>query len=117
MSKEDFSLSTPFWQYRTYKKDEYFNNFGSVCTHAGLVIDGVFRSYIIAEKTGDEKNIFFYPPNYVLVASERTPPRRASLSKHLQKQKLIPSIVYVCNLRALLRNRQGLQNILNYRYS
>ena len=68
LSKEDFSISIPYWQSRSYKKEDFFNKCGSVCTYAGLVVNGIFRSYVINEKTGEEKNVFFYPPNYVLVS-------------------------------------------------
>lgn len=68
MSQEDFQLSIPFWEYRSFKKDEHFNKAGSICWQAGFVLDGVFRSYIASPKSGEEKNIFFYPPSWVLVS-------------------------------------------------
>jgi hypothetical protein len=60
MSKDNFLLSIPFWEFRSFKKDEHFNKAGSVCWQAGFVLSGVFRSYIVSPKTGEEKNIFFW---------------------------------------------------------
>ena len=33
----------------------------------GFVVSGIFRSYIIDKKTGEEKNIFLYPKNQFVV--------------------------------------------------
>lgn len=60
LSKEDFDLSIPAWHIATYKKGDVFNQQKNVCKHLGFVLDGVFRSYIPDEKTGEEKNVFFY---------------------------------------------------------
>ena len=60
MDKETFDLSLPYWQLRTYKKGEYFNEYKNICKHLGFVIDGVFRIYRTNEETGEEKNMVFF---------------------------------------------------------
>lgn len=67
MPQEEFDRSEPFWHYRTYKKGEYYNMHGNVCKHLGFVIDGVFRSFIIDGRTGEEKNVFLYAANGFVV--------------------------------------------------
>ena len=60
MDRATFELSLPFWQLRTYKKGEYFNEYKNVCKHLGFVINGVFRIYRANEETGEEKNMVFF---------------------------------------------------------
>jgi len=67
MTPEEFELSADCWQYRTYQKGEYYNHYRNVCKYMGFILDGVFRSYIIDEKTGEEKNIFLYSSNGFVV--------------------------------------------------
>lgn len=67
MSADDFELSRPFWKEKLYKKGEYYNEHGTVCKYLGFVVEGVFRSYIIDEKTAEEKNIFLYSSNGFIV--------------------------------------------------
>jgi CRP-like cAMP-binding protein len=67
LSKEAFDLSEPFWQYHEYKKGEVFNKQRSVCQYMGFILQGVFRSYIIDGKTGEEKNVFLYSANGFVV--------------------------------------------------
>lgn len=67
LSAADFSLSEKLWQMRSYKKGDYFNRHKSVCKHLGFVAGGVFRSFVVDEKTGEEKNIFFYSTNGFIV--------------------------------------------------
>ncbi len=67
LSVEDFEKSTPYWQLRTYKKGDYFNEYRNVCKYLGFVMEGVFRSYIIDEKTGEEKNVFLYSGSQFVV--------------------------------------------------
>jgi CRP-like cAMP-binding protein len=64
---EDFNLSLPNWHCKDYKKGDYFNRHKQVCGYLGFVIEGVFRSFVIDEKTGEEKNIFLYPKNQFVV--------------------------------------------------
>lgn len=67
LSAEDFEKSNSCWHFQTYKKGDYFNEYKNVCKYLGFVIEGVFRSYIIDEKTGEEKNVFFYSGNQFVV--------------------------------------------------
>lgn len=67
LSAEDFEKSSSCWHFQTYKKGDYFNEYKNVCKYLGFVIEGVFRSYIIDEKTGEEKNVFFYSGNQFVV--------------------------------------------------
>lgn len=68
MSSEAFQLSTKYWQVKTYKKGDFYNDFQQVCKHLGVVLEGVFRTYYLDEKTADEKNIFFYTDNQMVVS-------------------------------------------------
>ncbi len=67
LNDEDFKLSLPYWHCKEYKRGEYFNEHKEVCIYMGFVISGIFRSYIIDKKTGEEKNIFLYPKNQFVV--------------------------------------------------
>ncbi len=67
MPKEEFDKSSKFWQFAEYKKGEYFNRYKNVCQYMGFVVEGSFRSYIIDEKTGEEKNVFLYSSNGFIV--------------------------------------------------
>lgn len=55
------------WQFQDYKKTDYYNQHKNVCQYLGFVVEGVFRSYIIDEKTGEEKNVFLYSANGFVV--------------------------------------------------
>ncbi len=68
MSHEAFRLSEKYWQVKTYKKGEFHNDFQQVCKHMGFVLEGVFRTYYVDEKSADEKNIFFYTNNQIVVS-------------------------------------------------
>lgn len=63
----DFELSAIFWHQREYKKGEYYNQHKSVCKYLGFITNGFFRSYIIDNKTSEEKNIFLYSKNQFVV--------------------------------------------------
>lgn len=67
LTAADFQLSAPFWHHKTYKKGEYYNQHKAICKNLGFITNGVFRSYIIDEKTGEEKNIFLYSTNGFVV--------------------------------------------------
>ncbi|WP_449400810.1 hypothetical protein [Chryseobacterium wanjuense] len=58
LTEEDFKLSEDFWLPKNYNKGDFYNLRGTVCTYLGFIVDGVFRSYSIDEKTGDEKMFF-----------------------------------------------------------
>lgn len=68
LSKEEFSISEPYWQLREYKKGEFYNEHRTVCKYLGFIIDGVCRSYIIDGKTGEEKNVFLYSSSQFVVS-------------------------------------------------
>ena len=67
LTADDFELSTNFWQQKEYKKGEYYNQHKSVCKYLGFITTGVFRSYIIDNKTSEEKNVFLYSKNQFVV--------------------------------------------------
>ena len=67
LDEDDFQLSARFWHCKTYKKGEYYNKYKSVCKYLGFITEGVFRSFIIDEKTGEEKNVFLYTVNGFVV--------------------------------------------------
>lgn len=67
MPNDEFELSRPHWKLKAYKKGEYYNHHRTVCKYLGFIIDGVFRSYVVDEKTGVEKNIFLYSSNQFVV--------------------------------------------------
>ena len=63
MDKESFALSLPYWQLKTYRKGEFYNEYKNICKHLGFIIDGVFRIYRVNELTGEEKNMLFFGNN------------------------------------------------------
>ncbi|MEL6674387.1 MAG: Crp/Fnr family transcriptional regulator [Bacteroidota bacterium] len=60
MSEEAFALSEGYWREKTFAKGELFNDYKNVCKELGFILQGTFRSYIIDQKSGEERNIFFY---------------------------------------------------------
>jgi CRP-like cAMP-binding protein len=67
LTEEDIQLSLPYWQIKEYKKGEWYNEYRSVCKYLGFAISGCFRSYIINDKNGQEKNVFLYSKNQFVV--------------------------------------------------
>jgi CRP-like cAMP-binding protein len=67
LTREDFKLSESFWVHKTYRKGEFYNQHKSVCKYLGFITTGAFRSYIVDEKTAEEKNIFLYSANGFIV--------------------------------------------------
>lgn len=67
ITPEDFQQSEDMWQLHTYSKGTYYNKQKNICTHMSFILSGVFRSYVIDEKSGDEKNIFLYSSNGFVV--------------------------------------------------
>jgi CRP-like cAMP-binding protein len=67
LSKEDFNLSLPYWSMREYNKGDFYNEHRSVCKYLGFILHGTFRSYIIDEKSNEEKNIFLFSANGFVV--------------------------------------------------
>ncbi len=68
MDSEAFALSIPFWEVRTYKKGEFYNEYKNVCKHLGFITEGVFRSYFVNEQSGEQRNISFFTPNQIIGA-------------------------------------------------
>lgn len=67
MEPEHFALSRKHWQFKQFKKGEFYNEYKNVCKHLGFILDGVFRTYYISDK-GEEKNVFFFTQNQVVVS-------------------------------------------------
>ncbi|RYZ90030.1 MAG: Crp/Fnr family transcriptional regulator [Proteobacteria bacterium] len=64
-------LIKPNWeQYcsKQYEKGEFYNNYKNVCKNLGFIVDGVFRTYYVDSDTGEEKNIFFFSPQQIIVS-------------------------------------------------
>jgi CRP-like cAMP-binding protein len=68
LTAEEFNMSSDLWRQFDYRKGDYFNRHKTVCKYLGFVSHGVFRSYIIDEKTGEEKNVFLYSGNQFVVS-------------------------------------------------
>jgi CRP-like cAMP-binding protein len=68
LTPEEFELSKDLWTLQSYNKWDYFNEYQNVCKYLGFVLEGVFRSYIIDAKTGEEKNVFLYSGNQFVVS-------------------------------------------------
>jgi len=60
ISPADFDLSIDYWQQKTYKKGEFYNEYKNVCRYLGFVLTGVFRIYKFLEPSGVEKNMQFF---------------------------------------------------------
>jgi CRP-like cAMP-binding protein len=67
LDEKDFGQSSLFWRCKTYKKGEYYNEYKSVCKNLGFVTGGVFRSFVIDERTNEQKNVFLYSKNGFVV--------------------------------------------------
>lgn len=68
MSEADFDLSSAFWEPRTYKKGDFYNEYRSICKYLGFIETGIFRNYFIDDRTGAEKNLFFFSETQIVVA-------------------------------------------------
>ena len=67
LSADDFKLSLDYWKHKEYKKGDFYNQHKTVCKYLGFIIDGTFRSYVVGEKNGEEKNVFLYSKNQFVV--------------------------------------------------
>ena len=67
LGEEEFKMSTSFWHTKAYKKGDFFNQQKTICRYLGFINKGVFRSYVIDEKTHEEKNVFLYSKNQFVV--------------------------------------------------
>ncbi len=68
MEEKEFDLSLPYWQRKQYARGEFYNDYKNVCKHLGFILDGVFRTYYINDQTTEEKNVFFFTKNQVVVS-------------------------------------------------
>ncbi len=68
LTEADFKLSEDYWVEKDYKKGEYYNEYRHVCKYLGFTTEGVFRSYYIDSKTEEEKNVFFFSKNQIVVS-------------------------------------------------
>ena len=68
MDETGFSLSESYWQPREFKEKEFYNEHRHVCKYLGFIAEGVFRSYYLDEKKGQEKNVFFFSEHQLVVA-------------------------------------------------
>jgi CRP-like cAMP-binding protein len=67
LTQDDFELSASFWHHKQYKKGEFYNHYQSICKNMGFITSGVFRSFVINQETGEEKNAFLYSANGFVV--------------------------------------------------
>jgi CRP-like cAMP-binding protein len=67
LTEDDFNMSTSFWHTKKYKKGDYFNRQKSICRYLGFIETGAFRSYIIDNKTAEEKNVFLFSQNQFVI--------------------------------------------------
>ena len=68
LNEDNFKMSKSFWHTKNYKKGDYFNQHKNICKYLGFINEGVFRAYIIDEKTAEEKNVFLFSKNQFVVA-------------------------------------------------
>lgn len=68
MDEENFDMSVNAWKPRHFKKGEYYNEYRQVCKYLGFIVDGVFRSYYIDDRSAEEKNVFFFSRHQVVVS-------------------------------------------------
>ena len=68
MEADHFNLSIDYWKQKDFSKNEYYNEYRQVCRHLGFILTGVFRTYYTGEKSTDEKNVFFFSPQQVVVS-------------------------------------------------
>lgn len=66
LDNSNIELSLPYWHSKEYRKGEYYNEYHSVCQNLGFILEGVFRSFIIDDKS-EEKNVFLYSKNQFVV--------------------------------------------------
>ena len=67
LTSDDYNKSTSFWHTKEYKKGDFFNKHKNICRYLGFINTGTFRSYVIDNKTAEEKNVFLYSKNQFVV--------------------------------------------------
>jgi CRP-like cAMP-binding protein len=68
MTAAEFELSRPLWKPKSFERGDYYNQHRHVCKELGFIFSGVFRTYYVDDKTNEEKNVFFFSPNQVVVS-------------------------------------------------
>lgn len=68
MTESAFNLSQEHWENRIFHKGEFFNKYKSVCSYMGFVVSGIFRAFYVSSANGEEKNVFFFSDNQIVVA-------------------------------------------------
>ncbi len=68
MDEKEFGLSEEYWRPKQFSKGDYYNQYRHVCKQLGFIFSGVFRTYYIDGKTNEEKNVFFFSKNQVVVS-------------------------------------------------
>lgn len=68
ISRADLELSREYWKLYTFKKGEYFNEYGNICKYLGFVISGVFRTYYIDNNLPKDNNLLLYTNNDFVTA-------------------------------------------------
>lgn len=99
MTPDEFRNSLSCWQQRSFKKGEYYNERHHICKNLGFILHGTFRSYIIEEKTGEEKNVFLYSSDQFVV-SFKSFINQAPCDYHTQA--LTDSVIWYINIIDLL---------------
>jgi signal-transduction protein with cAMP-binding, CBS, and nucleotidyltransferase domain len=67
LTADEFKMSISFWNTKKYKKGDFFNQHKNICRYLGFINTGTFRSYVIDNKTAEEKNVFLYSKNQFVV--------------------------------------------------
>jgi CRP-like cAMP-binding protein len=68
IDEDAFNLARHLWKEKTYKKGEFYHEYKSVYKYLGFIIKGVFRSYYIHPETMEERNMFFYTDQQIVVS-------------------------------------------------
>ncbi|MNU24760.1 Cyclic nucleotide-binding domain protein [compost metagenome] len=110
LSKEDVALSLPYWKKFSYKKGEYFNQYGNVCQHLGFIVSGIFRTYYIDDNL-KENTVFIYTPNEFVTAF-RSMVQRIPCIYYVQA--LVPSYIvsiHINDLESLYSKSKGWERV------
>lgn len=103
ITPEDFELSAGYWKDKIFRKGDYYNEYRHVCQHLGFITDGIFRSYTVDERTGEEKNVFLYSANGFVVTFKSFI-NQAPCDYHTQAMTEASVIyIHIADLQALYR--------------
>lgn len=68
LTKEDISVSLPYWRKREILKGNFYNKQHIVCKDLGIVVKGIFRIYYYDPSIGEEKNMYFFSEGQFIVS-------------------------------------------------